>query len=309
MPKITHDVAWQDALDEFLLLKQSEGRAERTIRDYRYHVGRFFDAHADAWPHYPKLKKAVLEFFTSLQGMSATSFNLYRQYLKTFFAWCVEEGYLPKNPIDGIKKRKNDGKPRSVDMETIKKLLKSINTKTYAGLRDYCLILFQLDTGIRPGEALQLLPEHFNLKALEAVIPETVAKTRTARTVIFSPQTGKAIQKLLAVRPKDWTDDVPVFASENGTRMSVDTWGNRLSMYHPKIGCKVTPYMLRHTSAIMFLRGGGHVFALQRQLGHASLVMTKRYVHLADSDLHEQHAIASPVGQLMPQRTRIRKVR
>jgi len=67
--------------------------------------------------------------------------------------------------------------------------------------------------------------------------------------------------------------------------------------------------MLRHTSAIMFLRGGGHVFALQRQLGHTSLVMTKRYVHLADSDLHEQHAIASPVGQLMPQRTRVRKVR
>ncbi len=38
MPKIMHDVAWQDALEEFLLLEQSEGRAERTIEGYRYYV-------------------------------------------------------------------------------------------------------------------------------------------------------------------------------------------------------------------------------------------------------------------------------
>lgn len=29
------------------------------------------------------------------------------------------------------------------------------NKRTYAGLRDYALILFQLDTGARPGEVLQ----------------------------------------------------------------------------------------------------------------------------------------------------------
>lgn len=255
------------------------------------------------------LKKAVVNHFAALRDKSATYYNLRREYLKGFFAWCVQEGYLPKNPMDGIKKRKNEGVPRSLDEETIKRLLSLPNRNTYTGLRDYALILFQLDTGARPGEALQLLPTHFNLAAFEVVIPSTAAKTRTARTVVISPQTAKAVHKLLSVRPKDWTDDVPVFASANGRPLTPNGWSQRLQQYSEALGCRVTAYMFRHTSALLFLRGGGNVFALQRQLGHASLVMTKRYVHLTNADLHEQHAMASPVARILPRRTRLRKIK
>ncbi|WP_245578160.1 site-specific integrase [Alicyclobacillus herbarius] len=198
--------------------------------------------------------------------------------------------------------------PRNLDADTLKRLLKLPDCTTYAGLRDLALMLLQLDTGIRPGEALALLPAHVNLTALEVTIPNTTAKTRTARTVVMSPQTAKAIRKLLTCRPEDWTDDVPLFSSASGRTFTVHGWAQRLAAYAKRLGTRITPYMLRHTSAILFLRGGGHVFALQRQMGHASLTMTKRYVHLAESDLHEQHAVASPVGQILPQHTRARKV-
>ncbi|WP_229776433.1 tyrosine-type recombinase/integrase [Alicyclobacillus cellulosilyticus] len=268
----------------------------------------FFQEHPDAWPDVHTLKRAVAAHFASLRDKSATYFNLRREYLKAFFAWCVEEGYLPSNPLNGIPKRRNEGNCRNVDADTLKRLLELPDQRTYAGLRDYALMLLQLDTGIRPGEAFQLLPEHFRLSALEVTIPATTAKTRTARTVVMSPQTAKAIRKLLAARPADWGDDVPVFASASGRQLDRNAWARRIADYARKLGVRITPYMLRHTSAIMFLRGGGHVFALQRQLGHTSLTMTKRYVHLAESDLHEQHAMASPVNQLLPQRTRARKV-
>lgn len=302
------NIPWQEAFLEFLLCKKAEGRAFRTLTDYRKHVPRFFDEFPQSWPEYEALKKAVVSHFASLRDKSPSYYNLRREYLKAFFSWCVQEGYLSGNPMDGIKKRKNDGNPRSLDEETLKRLLDLPDKSTYAGLRDYALVLLQLDTGIRPGEALKLLLVHFNLSAMEVTIPNTVAKTRTSRTVVISPQTAKAVHRLLSVRPRDWTDDVPVFASASGRPMNTETWGRRLAAYGRQLGVRITPYMLRHSSALMFLRGGGHVFALQRQLGHTSLTMTKRYVHLADSDLHEQHAVASPVGQLIPHRTRARKV-
>ncbi|PDO11453.1 MAG: hypothetical protein BLM47_01525 [Candidatus Reconcilbacillus cellulovorans] len=77
--------------------------------DYRKHVSRFFEEFPTAWPDYNALKKAVVYHFASLQGKSSSHYNLWREYLKAFFSWCVQEGYLTKNPVDSIKKRKNKG--------------------------------------------------------------------------------------------------------------------------------------------------------------------------------------------------------
>ena len=296
-----------EAVQEFLLLKQAEGKAERTIKDYAYYLDQFFAMYPEAWPDYHKLKQAVRKYFSKYADKSPTTYNIRRAYLKAFFSWCVNEGYLAANPVAGIPKRKDEGKPRSLDEEAIKALLEAIDTSTYTGLRDYALVLLQLDTGIRPNEALQLIPEHFNLQRLEVFIPATIAKTRQGRTVVFSPQTGKAIRKLLAVRPEGWEDTVPVFASQDGQKMLVTSWTNRLKKYAKKAGIKVSAYQLRHTSAIMQLRNGATAFHVQRQLGHADLTMTKRYIHLMDEDLHREHSICSPVANLLPERKRAKR--
>lgn len=34
------------------------------------------------------------------------TYNLRWVYLKAFFSWCIGEGYLNENPLDGFKKRK-----------------------------------------------------------------------------------------------------------------------------------------------------------------------------------------------------------
>lgn len=300
--------SWEQVVGEFILTARAQGKAETTVKDYQYYLPRFFASCPDAWPDYHKLKTGVKEYLLRYTNASPTTFNMRRKYIKAFFSWCVAEGYLTANPADGISKRKDPGKPRDVEDQAILRLLSVIDMSTYVGVRDYALILLQLDAGVRPGEALQLLPEHLNLPRLEVYIPAGIAKTRQDRTVVISPTTARALKRLLQARPGDWRDSIPLFASQDGQKMRVSSWTHRLRKYAKKAGVgRVTAYQLRHTSAIMQLRNGASAFHVQNQLGHTDLSMTKRYVNLAGPDLHREHIVCSPVANLLPDRKRVKR--
>jgi len=174
------------------------------------------------------------------------------------------------------------------------------NQKTFSGLRDFALLLLQLDTGIRTKEALSLLVSDVNLQACEVYVRAENAKTRISRTLPVSSKTAKAIHKLISVRPKDdWREDIPVFCTCEGKKLLGNGWCKRVNRYGEILGAKIYPYQLRHTFALEFLRNGGNSLALQKAMGHADMNMTKRYVSLADSDVKNQHKKASPVLNLM----------
>ncbi len=171
--------------------------------------------------------------------LGTEEFNLRRVYLKAFFDFLVRENVIEKNPVD-FKKRKDEGRARAIPIEVLKELLNAPDKKSYAGFRDYCLILFMLDTGIRPGEALKLKKEDFNLASFEVTIPDNVAKTRKKRTLPLSPVVAKEIKKLLFLQPLEWRDTT-VFCGFEGKELSTASFGRRLKEYSHQIGYKITP--------------------------------------------------------------------
>lgn len=58
----------------------------------------------------------------------------------------------------------------------VQELLSVPDQSTFVGMRDYTLILLTLDTGIRPSEALGLLPDNLNLMTGSIYIPAAKAK-------------------------------------------------------------------------------------------------------------------------------------
>ena len=48
---------------------------------------------------------------------------------------------------------------------------------------------------------------------------------------------------------------------------------------------KLSPHILRHTFAIMYLENGGDAFSLQQALGHAHVSTTQNYVHYSRTRL------------------------
>jgi site-specific recombinase XerD len=298
---------WEETLDYFLLFKQAQGLAERTLSDYREHVKMFFKTTSASIEDYNALKLAVMRYFAESASLSPYTFNTRRKLLKVYFSWLASEGFIPESPVN-VKKRKEDDVPRAVNEEVISKLLSLPNQTTFGGLRDYALLILTMDAGIRPREAAGLKIKDLNLTALEVKIPAEIAKTRVSRSLPISTVTVEALRKLIQARHPEWGENVPVFCTENGTVLTRFAWARRMRSYSEKLGTSVQPYDLRHTFAVMYLRHGGNAFSLQRTLGHNTLSMTKRYVALSESDLYQQHAIASPINTLVPKKHRVRKV-
>ncbi|HOQ51704.1 MAG TPA: tyrosine-type recombinase/integrase [Candidatus Atribacteria bacterium] len=105
------------------------------------------------------------------------------------------------------------------------------------------------------------------------------------------------------MQPLEWRDTT-VFCSFEGKELSEVSFGRRLKEYSRKIGYKITPYDLRHSFALLYLRNGGNVFTLQRTLGHTDLNMTKRYLALTGEDLKVEHEKATPVSDIVGKRVR-----
>nr|WP_315988976.1 hypothetical protein [Desulforamulus aquiferis] len=84
------------------------------MKDYRSHVNILFSRYPEAFDN-EHLKPAVLEYMA--QPVKPATFNLRLVYLKAFFDWCVKEEYIVKNPLEGFKRRKDEG--RIVNIEEV----------------------------------------------------------------------------------------------------------------------------------------------------------------------------------------------
>lgn len=291
----------------FIFYKKAEGISPRTLKDYNYTFKTLSKYYNEDYINIEKLHLALLEMFSFLSEKKSTTYNLPLSYLNCFFNWAKENNYILENPITtlGFHRRKDFGKIRNIPTDIISKLFSIIDVNTYTGIRDYSLLALTLDTGIRPNEACNLLINDLDLEHHCIKIRKEIAKTRVERILPISYQTTKILQKFLSLRDNNWKDFL--FLSINGLQFSTDTWEKRIKLYSKLVNYKFTPYDLRHTFAILYLKNGGNVFSLQKMLGHTDLTMTKRYVNFTQTDIQEQHITVSPINNFIKRTSKIKR--
>lgn len=111
---------WEEALQQYLWFKQAEGLREITIKGHKDVIKLLFKRHPKAYKT-DKLKFAVYAFMG--ESIKPATYNIRRNYLKQFFAWCIKEDIFEENPFDGLKKRKDEGRVVNIDEETLKMLV------------------------------------------------------------------------------------------------------------------------------------------------------------------------------------------
>lgn len=225
-----------ELMEKFIFYKKAQGLSYRTISDYQKHLGNFLNTFNAYKTDFETKKNALLDFFAKKRGKAPATYNIPFSNLNAFFNWMVDvEKVLEENPLKvlKLKKIKDEGRARHIEPNVIKKLLSVIDLSTYAGLRDYSIILLTLDTGIRPKEAFSLVETDIDFTYYSIKVRRETAKTRTMRTLPLSPQTAEVLKKLLSVKPDDWDDYV--FCTSEGYQMTVERWEKRLRDYSMKL--------------------------------------------------------------------------
>jgi site-specific recombinase XerD len=114
---------------------------------------------------------------------------------------------------------------------------------------------------------------------------------------------------LIQARHKGWTDQTPLFCSQDGGRLSVNSWGHIMKKYSAKIGVNITGYMLRHKFCLSNLVNGLNLYTTMQIMGHTNISTTQIYLSgLSINDIRREHQQSNLINQIAPVRSRQRKI-
>ena len=215
--------------------------------------------------------------------------------LRTLLYWVEDEEIMPqgwKNPIRRVKAPKLPTEPiEPIHIEDINSLLKTCKSN-YSGVRDKAMMLGLLDTGARAKEFLNINLEDVELATGSVLIRQ--GKGRKPRMVFLGRKTIRAIRAYLRSR----RDNNPaLWVSIHGDRMTYAALRCLLRRRAYLVGLNEipTPHDFRRAFALVMLRSGVDIFALQKLMGHSDLQVLRRYLAQTDQDIHTAHMRGSPV--------------
>jgi integrase/recombinase XerD len=217
--------------------------------------------------------------------------------IKAFFSWCVEEELLEKSPALRLAMPKI---PKRVivtlSSAQIDKILASCDVSTVQGFRDYVILVLLLDTGMRVSELVSL-----RLSNVYSRYVKVLGKGMKEREIGLHPDVSRLLWMYIQ-KYRDasaWPSEDRVFLGRKGalTTEGIEQVFQRVEVASGIEGVRFSPHTMRHTFSKQYLKNGGDLFKLSRELGHSDVQVTGR-VYLGDfhsSDAREDHSTFSPI--------------
>jgi len=221
---------------------------------------------------------------------------------KVFFNWCYQEELIDKNPVLRLKAPRADKRiiPAFTD-EQVEKMLGCFDLSTDMGFRDYLIILLLLDTGIRLSEVAGL-----DVASVNDTYIKVFGKGRKEREVGVHPDVSKLLWKYVHKyrHPKD-ANETALFLGVSGKsagrrfgQHGVKQLVERVKSAAGIADMRVSPHIFRHTFSKMYLKAGGDLFKLSRELGHSNVQTTRIYLEdFNSSDARTEHTSFSPINR------------
>jgi site-specific recombinase XerD len=221
---------------------------------------------------------------------SPRTFRNQRQYLKTFFTFCLDNDFLELNPVSKVRVPKiPKALPRFLTKEQARFIL--AQTKQYEWrykiekTRNVAIIAMFLFTGMRLNELINLRIEDVNFSTREIHIKH--GKGKKERIVPIYPKLIPFLQDYLSRKEKLNLYSPWFFQSLRlDTRMSKKTV-QAICRKIGKLTIYFTAHMLRHTCARELINGGVNLFMVKEILGHNSITTTISYLSISKQALKE----------------------
>lgn len=187
-------------------------------------------------------------------------------------------------------------------------LLASPDRSTWVGRRDYAVLTVALQTGLRASEIINL--RRCDIAHGTGAHIQCEGKGRKQRCTPLRQETLKLLKVWLQERGGD--DNDPLFPTTRGTRLSRDALEQIVRRHTlaaskscPSLrGKRVSPHVLRHSTAMELLHHGVDQTVIALWLGHENVETTQVYIHadlrLKEAALARIAATASNPGRYRP---------
>jgi site-specific recombinase XerD len=231
--------------------------------------------------------------------LSPKTVQCHVRVLKAFSTWLYEEGYTVSNKLKNLKLPKAAVRiMEPLTSQEIKKVISSINWKSYSGERNHAVLVTLLDSGLRASELAGITLNNLNLEDGYIRITGKGDKERIVPIGKFVRM--ELIHYIEKIRPQVYGGDCNnLFLSQGSKSMTPNTVKMVFSKLARSSGVRrLHAHLCRHTFAVNYLLNGGDIFSLREILGHTTLEMVNHYLHFTSSQITTQHHKYSPMDRI-----------
>lgn len=211
--------------------------------------------------------------------------------LRQFFLYLKKNKMIEHNIMANIDMPKSQKHlPQTVSLESVTKVLHTIDQSSPAGKRDYLMLLLSVASGVRVSELIHLTTNDFNYKAKRIRV---VGKGNKERLVPLDAKTCDLLEDYIHHERQvyDKLGNKEIFLNHFGKMISREEFYNILQKYACEAGISdhLSPHKLRHTFATTLLDGDADLRSIQELLGHSDIATTTIYTHVANEKIVEDY--------------------
>lgn len=243
-----------------------------------------------------KLNSIIAEI-KNLNKYKNNTINKFIGAIKPLIQFCYMNDIIENNPIAKFQKlKKDDIETITINNELISKIFNYLNTLNLSNISNLRNILFTYllrDTGVRLNELRHIEINNINFNNNSILL--TFTKTHENRYVYISDLTKELLIKYIdIIKPNKY-----LICNEITKDIMADDFIYKFFNKIKKacnINQSISPHKWRHTLATCLLKENVNLENIRKLLGHSSLEITKKYLHVDNE--YQQNTILKALKEI-----------
>ncbi len=235
----------------------------------------------------------VQRFIQSTDTKAITRLN-YRKALSTLFGWLMEGGSVANDPTKSVRlERVPEKYPRFLSAPDVESICAAIvaqqdkpHVESGTGLWLLPIVRANVYLGLRAGEVVNALWEDVDFERRTLTVRNTDDFTTKAGKERTLPLCDAVLDVLKSIDPSGRY----IFPNYGGTQLH-RLYLSRAFKHFVRLAALpeyINFHTTRHTSASWLAQSGCSVEAIRRYMGHSSITVTQRYMHLSEDTMASQ---------------------
>lgn len=268
----------------YIVVKKTEGLSDGTLFNYAHTLKSFF-----LWCRKQPEEVTANDIrmfvfdYQKRHRVSDRTLDKYREYICWFFSWAHTEEYISRNPARAVKGIKYEAKERQalsqIELEYLRLACETV--------RERALVEFMYSTGCRVSELIGVKLDDIDWRNNTVHL---FGKGKKHRTSFINAKCEVALKEYMRERAGD-SEYLFVSSVRPHAQLKKATVESVIRTLAARTGIRkrITPHVLRHTTATQAVNNGMPIEEVSKLLGHASVATTMIYAKVSHDTVHNQH--------------------